>query len=401
MIEKSNHTSKTARILLLCFITYLTAYVLRTNYSSALPLILDQLDFTETELGAVGSAFFIAYAVGQLVNGFIADTINPCKFIIFALIGSSVMNASMAFCDQLWMLMVVWACNGYFQSIFWGCLQRILSLRCSPEKRTMVATVMSASMVAGFVVSWVVLRNFLHSWQTFFLCPALLGLVLLVIWIPVSRKIAMPENTSRKISLDNIRRTMHLIAEKKLYVICGICVCLGFIKESISVWGPTMMADMLGMDLQTSSVILFIIPLGNLGGIFFAKFLADRKKSGTVQILFPLFGCIFAAAGMMLFTENRILFLTAAMIVIVSAMSYGCNSVLLSMIPLTYTQYGIVSTLIGFFDFSSYMGASVSSAVAGALISNQNWHMLPVLWLGFAAAALAFTALARKTTKQF
>ena len=400
MLGKSTDSPRAAQTLLLCFITYLTAYVLRTNYSSALPLILQQLDFTETELGAVGSAFFIAYAVGQLVNGFIADAVNPSKFIILALIGSAVMNASMAFCDRLWMLMIVWACNGYFQSIFWGCLQRILSLRCSPEKRTMVATVMSASMVAGFVISWVVLRNLLHSWQTFFLYPALMGMILLAVWFPVSRKNSMPEGASRKISLTGIRTAMQLIVEKKLYVVCGICVCLGFIKESISVWGPTMMADMLGLDLQTSSVILFIIPLGNLGGIFWAKFLADRKRFSTLQTLFPLFGALFAASMLMLIAKQNTLLLTAAMIVIVSAMSYGCNSVLLSMVPLLYTRYGIVSTLIGFFDFSSYIGASVSSVVAGALISSQNWDLLPLLWLCFAAAALTITALAQKLSKQ-
>ena len=202
-------------------------------------------------------------------------------------------------------------------------------------------------------------------------------------------------------SLSGIRTTLRLIADKKIYVICGICVCLGFVKESISVWGPTMMAEMLGMDLQASSIVLFLIPLGNLGGIFWAKFLADRQKHGTVQTLFPLFSAIVLASALMLLAGKNLLILTAAMIVILSAMSYGCNSVLLSMIPLIYTKYGIVSTLIGFFDFSSYVGASVSSVVAGALIANDQWQILTLLWLGFGAAALIFTALARKVTKQF
>ena len=389
-------------ILALCFATYLTVYLLRTNYSAAMPLMLQQLPMNEFQLGIVSSAFFISYAAGQLVNGFIADAVNPGKFIIIALVGAITMNAAMAASHSLWALTAVWTCNGYCQSIFWGCLQRILSLHYGREKRTMVATTMSASMVAGFILSWVVLRNFLqgHSWQSFFLFPAFGGAILLMIWILVCRRVTASVPTSRALSPKNICRALRLMAEKRLFLLCVICLSLGFIKESISVWGPTMIAQIMGIDLQTSSVILLIIPLGNLAGIFWAKYLADKIKTSTIRTLIPLFSIIAGASILLLLVRDHMLLTTAALMVIVSAMSYGCNSVLLSMIPLLYTRYGIVSTLIGFFDFSSYIGASVSSVVAGILFAAGSWKLLPMLWLLAAAAALIFALLAEKITKQ-
>ncbi len=397
----TQNLSRSGHILFLCFLTYLTAYLLRTNYSAALPLMLDQMSMTEAQLGIAGSAFFIAYAAGQLLNGFLADAVNPGRFVIFALIGTIIANTAMGLCEGLWTLAAVWACNGYFQSIFWGCLQRILSLHFNQKRHAMVATVMSSSMVAGFILSWVVLRNVLagKQWQQFFFLPALCGTILLAVWLLAGQRLCACRHTSSTLSFRTIRTSLQLIAEKRIYLICGICLCLGFIKESISVWGPTMIAQVLGIDLQMSSVILFIIPLGNLVGIFWAKHLAEKNRKSRISILFPLFGSIFLAS-LLLTAGDQMVLAAAAMMVIVSAMSYGCNSVLLSMIPLLYTKYGIVSTLIGFFDFSSYIGASISSVAAGVLLTSGNWKILPLLWLITAAAALGLALLAEKKTVQ-
>lgn len=91
--------------------------------------------------------FFITYAVGQLVNGFLADSMSPFRFIIFGLIGTVLANAGIAFCNSLALIPVLWAVNGYFQSIFWASLTRLLSFNFEKKKYSVVATVMSSSMV--------------------------------------------------------------------------------------------------------------------------------------------------------------------------------------------------------------------------------------------------------------
>ncbi len=134
-------------ILLLCFFTYLTVYVLRVNFSSAMPLLQSQANASSAFLGMIGSVFFITYAVGQLVNGFLADSMSPFRFIIFGLIGTVLANAGIAFCNSLALIPVLWAVNGYFQSIFWASLTRLLSFNFEKKKYSVVATVMSSSMV--------------------------------------------------------------------------------------------------------------------------------------------------------------------------------------------------------------------------------------------------------------
>ena len=48
-------------------------YTCRLVFSMTKKSMIDQGAYTETQLGAVGLALFWAYAIGKVVNGFLAD----------------------------------------------------------------------------------------------------------------------------------------------------------------------------------------------------------------------------------------------------------------------------------------------------------------------------------------
>ena len=386
------------RMLLLCFSTYLIVYILRTNFSAAMPAIGSQLGLPNSQLGTVGSAFFLVYALGQLINGFLADRFSPAPFVVLALLGTVVANGALALGSSLGWIMLFWALNGYVQSIFWPSLTRILSLHFPKERHSTVATVMSASMVGGFIVSWALLGRLLtgSSWRNFFLIPALLGALLLPVWLRISIRGTAPED---KPAAKGIRPALELIGSKRLWLLCLVCLCLGFIKESVSLWGPTIITGLLQVELDSSFLLLCLIPLGNLGGMVLAKVLIDRLGGRELRVLFILFSLILLGALILFLCQGALLPLTIALIVATSAMSYGCNTVLLSFIPLAYARLNLVSTLAGIFDFSSYLGAALSSLVMGVALTGGDWGPVPLLWLAAAALALLFCAAARRWTQ--
>ena len=55
-------------LFLCCWLTYLTAYLCRVNFSSALHTLTIEKGFTAAELGVVGAVFYAIYACGQLIN---------------------------------------------------------------------------------------------------------------------------------------------------------------------------------------------------------------------------------------------------------------------------------------------------------------------------------------------
>ena len=54
-----------------------------------------------------------------------------------------------------------------------------------------------------------------------------------------------------------------------------------------------------------------------------------------------------------------------------------------------YQKEGVVSSLVGLFDFCSYMGAALSTYVLGGLISDYGVQGMAVIWILAACAESA------------
>ena len=73
---KINENTKKALVLgAVCAIAYLAVYISRNVLSTVTPALTD-LGYNEEYVGTISSAFFIFYAVGQLLNGIVGDKIK-------------------------------------------------------------------------------------------------------------------------------------------------------------------------------------------------------------------------------------------------------------------------------------------------------------------------------------
>ena len=75
----------------------------------------------------------------------------------------------------------------------------------------------------------------------------------------------------------------------------------------------------------------------------------------------------------------------------ISALIFGCNNILLGIVPLSFAQENIVSSLAGIFDFSAYVGAAISALALGIVVTSQTIVPIAAFWL--AAGVIAFFAL--------
>ena len=77
MVLKNNKRAKEALFIgLLCSISYLAVYVARNVLSTVTPQMVEGGEFTKEYIGEISSLFFIFYALGQLLNGFLGDKIK-------------------------------------------------------------------------------------------------------------------------------------------------------------------------------------------------------------------------------------------------------------------------------------------------------------------------------------
>ena len=80
------------RVLALCWIAYALSYLCRTNLSIALPQMTQELGWSASKAGMIGSAFFISYGAGHLLNGLLGDKLPIKRFMTLGLLGTSLCN---------------------------------------------------------------------------------------------------------------------------------------------------------------------------------------------------------------------------------------------------------------------------------------------------------------------
>ena len=104
-------------------------------------------------------------------------------------------------------------------------------------------------------------------------------------------------------------------------------------------------------------------------------------------------------SGLLFIARGHMVAVTIILLAEISAMSYGCNSILLSFIPLAFAKYNLVSTLVGILDFSSYIGASISSLVMGSVLTDGNRIHASLFWLAAAICAITLCFIAKSAVK--
>ena len=95
---------------------YGIAYTCRLALSVVKKPLIDGGIFSAEQLGIIGSALFYTYAIGKLSNGFLADHANLRVFFTTGVLVSAAVNIGMGFSTTLWVCVVLWALNGWFQA---------------------------------------------------------------------------------------------------------------------------------------------------------------------------------------------------------------------------------------------------------------------------------------------
>ena len=105
------------RVMLAITLGYGFIYTCRLGLSIVKKPLIDGGIFTVDELGMIGSALFYGYAFGKFFNGFMADHFPPRLFFSLSIFVSAIINLMMGWSTLIWVSMVLWALNGWFQGM--------------------------------------------------------------------------------------------------------------------------------------------------------------------------------------------------------------------------------------------------------------------------------------------
>lgn len=390
------------RVFLLCWAAYAFAYFCRMNLAIALPAIGAELELSKAALGSIGSSFFWAYAIGQLINGYLGDRVSSRWFIGLGLSASALINLCFGFADTLSTMVLLWGLNGFFQSMLWGPIMKALAHWLPDRPIAQTAIRISTSTIAGYYLAWG-LSGYLVSrlgWVWAFRAPAVVVMVFAALWLLLMRdtpasvglSIPAPADTTPQQGDQLAPRNQpftRIAARTGLWVLAFVCLAQGVIKEGINLWGPTLLLEI--PQRVGSSALLFslLIPTMNLVGIFLSGWITQLFRGQERPAIARLLAaCSIAAAGLVMFQNSLIG--SAALLAAASCFVYGANTLLLTVIPLRYQRYGLTSTVAGGLDAAAYLGAAASGILNGWLADSGGWGRVALIWcaVGLIAALL-------------
>ncbi|MDB6048847.1 MAG: Glycerol-3-phosphate transporter [Pseudomonas sp.] len=179
------------RMLLAAMFCYLFFYTGRQTFGFAIPGIQAEFGLSKETLGWASAAMLWSYAIGQAINGNLADKFGGRRIMTLGAVLSCAANWVTSFSGGFTSLILPWGINGYFQALGWAPGSRLISNWWSAGERGKVygfyVFAAGCASVLSYVTSIVVLEVLHLEWRWIFRLPVLLMLAGGIIFYLVAR----------------------------------------------------------------------------------------------------------------------------------------------------------------------------------------------------------------------
>ena len=407
-----NNYKKSRLIVIALWLVYAASYFIRTCYAATIASIVSEGVYNKGEIGLIGTAFFICYGVGQLISGLIGDKVNPFVMIMFGSIAGAVSCFSMAFADNLILMLVIWAANGFFQSMLWSPILRVFSETINKKLRNKAILNISLSLPIGticaYFISTIIIKYL--KWQYVFLCG---GVCILIVSVFVLLAVLYTKNDIKKTRIKNtvISDQSKNAADKTnfLYValLSGLFIILvpsflhGMMRDGITNWVPTMITETYGVSASFSVFLTIILPVFNAFGAYAVVPL--YKKLGKNEIKTAAVTGIIALVPLtvLLFINKLSVYVIIILLALTTSIMYALNYLIISLVPIRFTKYSCTSSVSGILNSAAHLGCALSSYGFGAVAQRAGWNFVIVIWIAAAFFTFVFSLISSLKWKKF
>ncbi len=372
----------------MCSLSYLAVYFAKNVLGPAVPGMVEAGDFTRQMTTNMASVYFIVYALGQLVNGYIGNFI-PAKYMIsIGLFMAGVCHGAFSLADgNAFLSCLAYAASGYFLSMIYGPMTRVVAENTEPVYATRCSLGYTFSSFCGTPLAGVIVALFI--WQIAFAVSAgflmLMGLVCFGVFTLFEKKGLVTYGKYKSAGgkgLDGVR----ILIRHQIIKFTLISILTGVVRTTVVYWLASYANGYLKFSEKESALIYSVATIA----LSFCTFVAigvyerlGRNMDKTILLAFCSATLCFTGVYLMKNPFVNIALLVAAIL------SSNCAA---SMMWCRYCpglrDTGMVSGATGFLDFISYMSASASNKIFGNAVEGIGWENLILIWLGLMVAGV-------------
>ncbi len=385
-------SSKVKNVILigvLCGISYFTVYVARNMLGAVSPQMLAS-GFDEEYIGTASSVFFIVYAIGQLINGLIGDKIKARYMMSFGLVLAGICNIVYPFVsDSKITSIVVYGTTGFFLAMIYAPMTKVIAENVEPKYVARVALGYEFGALLGTPTAGLMAAIFpmLFVFGIGGGMLLIMGIVVFISFLVLERK-GIVSYGKYESSETGGKANLKVLLKHQIVKFCFIAVITGVVRTSVVFWLPTYISQYLGFSPEVSATIFSAVTLVMSLSAFLAVFIYERLKSMDKSILL-LFGVAVVAFLMAWLVKQPMVNIVCLVIAI---MGSGCVSTIM------WCRYcpglrdtGMVSSVTGFLDFLSYMGAAAANLIFANAVKSIGWGNLILVWTGLMLVGLVIS----------
>lgn len=398
------------KMLLITMFCYLFFYTGRHNFGWASKSMSEDLGLSYTFIGWISFSMLIGYSLGQLINGSLADRLNPRFMVPVGAYLSIACNIAISFSNTGTSIVILWFLNGLFQSMAWAPGGKIITAWFSASERnkafglyTMAA---GSSSAVTFLLS-ILVTSFDLEWRMLFRLPVIFLFVSATFFLLFIKP--KPEDTasidtqlSSKMSFKAMGKSYKTVFRNTKF----IRVCLSFGLESMARYGLIFWVPVhfLGSDWKDNPAYLWItlfLPVGMaLGAFSFGQLTTSVFKNNYSSIVFGMLVCGLLSLSIY-FYEHASFIVLSLLLVACGFFVYGPQSNFWALCPeIMGTQ--TTGTAIGVMNMFGYLCAALIEPVLGAVIDYaQTTKVLFLIISGICVlSALNIILLKKKMERQ-
>jgi len=293
-------------------------YVCRLTISVAKKPIIDAGVLDPDQLGRIGFAFFLAYAFGKLINGFLADRSNIGRFMSTGLLVSAILLVIFGLSSTFLAFLLLWGISGWFQAMGAAPSGASISQWFSNKERGTRYSIWSAAHPIGEGISMVLTATIIAylGWRWGFWIAGsvsiLVALVLFGLLADRPRAYGLPtiadyknDHTEETIQHDNdVNRAQFEVLKNPYVWILGLsCTATYVARYGINSWGPMYLQEAKDYTLITAGLVFGWMKIFELTGAVSSGFVSDFFFHARRNVATLLYGLLMVAGLCVLYVS--------------------------------------------------------------------------------------------------
>ncbi|WP_163100222.1 MFS transporter [Peribacillus alkalitolerans] len=302
-------------ILFIVWLLYIVNYFDRVAVLTFLPFIQKDMNLTPVQVGQIASAFFFAYAIGQVTSGFLADKFGPKKVMNVAIVAFTLVTAVTGFVKNFTQLIALRIGLGLGEAHHFPPSAKAISNWFPYSQRGTALSIFNTSNYVGLALVPIILTNLSSSlfdgqWRPVFFTLAIPGIIgVLLLWyffydtpeemynkgrLSKEELDLINENKGAvlKVSPTEKVKSKIFLKDSTFYVICLIMFCQIGILWGFTAWISTFLVQQHGFNIKQMGYIASLPPIISIVSILMGGWLMDKLNKMKPIALIAYIGCI-------------------------------------------------------------------------------------------------------------